>query len=128
MQIYNNLVLVWFGLLYDSLSETIKNFYLYTFYTIKFINEQKSRTPYEDRPEPSNPGSVDAFINYLETPLANRTGIMDLTRLLPLIPIKKKRGGTKRKQGGKNKRTKKIMKIKKTKKQRKNSKRQTKHR
>jgi hypothetical protein len=78
-----------------SADSPIENLY----YTIKFINEQKSRTPYEDRPEPSNPGSVDAFINYLETPLANRTGIMDLTRLLPLIPIKKKRGGTKRKQG-----------------------------
>jgi hypothetical protein len=99
------------------------------YYTIKFINEPRSRTPYEDRPEPSNPGSVDAYINYLETPQASRTGTMDLTRLLPLIP-NKKGGGTKRKNGGKRKqgRTKKIIKTKKTKKQRKNNKRQTKHR
>jgi len=88
------------------------------YYTIKFINEPKSRTPYEDRPEPSNPGSVEAYINYLETPQANRTGTMDLSRLLPLIPVKKK-GGTKRKNGGKNKRTKKTIKTKRTKKQRK---------
>ena len=99
------------------------------YYTIKFINEPRSRTPYEDRPEPSNPGSVDAYINYLETPQASRSGTMDLTRLLPLIP-NKKGGGTKRKNGGKRKqgRTKKIIKTKKTKKQRKNIKRQTKHR
>ena len=97
------------------------------YYIIKFINDPKSRTPYESRPEPSNPGSVDAYINYLETPQSSRTGTMDLTRLLPSIP-NKKGGGTKRKQGGKNKRTKKIIKTKKTKKQRKNIKRQTKHR
>jgi len=97
------------------------------YYTIKFINEPRSRTPYESRPEPVNPGSVDAYINYLETPQASRTGTMDLTRLLPSIP-NKKGGGTKRKQGGKNKKTKKIIKTKKTKKQRKNIKRQTKHR
>ncbi len=102
------------------------------YYTIKFINDPRSRTPYEDRPEPSNPGSVDAYINYLETPQSSRTGTMDLTRLLPSIP-NKKGGGTKRKQGGKNKnggknkRTKKIIKTKKTKKQRKNIKRHTKH-
>ena len=97
------------------------------YYTIKFINEPKSRTPYEDRPEPANPGNVDAYINYLETPPASRTGTMDLTRLLPLIPMKKK-GGTKRKHGGKNKRTKKVIKTKRTKKQRKHkNKRHTKH-
>ena len=98
------------------------------YYTIKFINEPKSRTPYEDRPEPSNPGSVDAYINYLQTPEASRTGTMDLTRLLLVIPKKPKRGGTKRKNGGKKK-TKKILKTKKTKKHlKRSSKRQTKRR
>jgi hypothetical protein len=96
------------------------------YYTIKFINEPKSRTPYEERPEPSNPGSVDAYINYLETPLISRTGTIDLIRLTSLIPIKKSRGGTKRKNGGKNKRTKKPNKTNKTKKLKKNGKRQTK--
>lgn len=85
------------------------------YYTIKFINEPKSRTPYEDRPEPANPGSVDAYINYLETPQASRTGTMDLTRLIPLIPGKKSGGSTKKIQK-KNKKTKKSKKTKKTKK------------
>jgi hypothetical protein len=93
------------------------------YYTIKFINEPKSRTPYEERPEPANPGNVDAYINYLETPQANRTGTMDLSRLVSLIPVKKSRGGTKRRHGGKNKRTKKINKTKRTKRTKKQLKR-----
>ena len=100
------------------------------YYTIKFINEPKSRTPYEDRPEPSNPGSVDAYINYLETPQANRTTTMDISRLVSLIPAKKSKGGTKRKKVGKNKKTKKPKKTdrkKKTKKYLKRSKKHTKH-
>jgi hypothetical protein len=106
--------------------KTIEDLY----YTIKFINEPKSRTPYEDRPEPANPGSVDAYINYLETPQANRTGTMDLSRLVTLIPFKKSRGGTKRRHVRKNRLTKKIKKIMKTKKNLKTiykSKRHSKH-
>jgi hypothetical protein len=96
------------------------------YYTIKFINESKSRTPYEDRAEPSNPGNIDDYINYLETPQANRTTQLDLTQLLQPIPVK---GGTKRKYNNrKNKKTKnKKTKSKNTKKLIKRSKKNTKH-
>jgi len=96
------------------------------YYTIKFINESKSRTPYEDRAEPSNPGNIDDYINYLETPQANRTTQLDLTQLLQPIPVK---GGTKRKYNNRKKqKTKKIKnKSKNTKKHIKRSKQNTTH-
>jgi hypothetical protein len=98
------------------------------YYTIKFINEPKSRTPYEDRAEPSNPGNIDDYINYLETPQANRTTQLDLTKLLQQIPVK---GGTKRKYNRKNKKTKnkktKSKNNKNTRKRIKRSKKNTKH-
>jgi hypothetical protein len=64
--------------------------------TIKFINEPKSRIPYEDRPEPTNPGNIDDYINYLETPQSDRRQSMDLTRLLQQIPVSK--GGATKKR------------------------------
>ena len=79
------------------------------FYTIKFINEPRSRTPYQERVEPIKPGNINDFINYLETPQANRTQKIDLTNLLRQLPVLK--GGT-IKKNKKTKNTKKIKKIK----------------
>jgi hypothetical protein len=67
--------------------------------TIKFINEPRSRTPYEERPEPANPGNIDDYINYLETPQADRTQPLDLTKLLQQIPVSK--GGATKKRRNK---------------------------
>lgn len=82
------------------------------YYTIKFINEPKSRTPYESRPEPSKPGNIDDYINYLETPQERRTSELDISKLLSQIPVGKI-GGTKKKKKNKNLKTKKKLHCKK---------------
>jgi hypothetical protein len=86
------------------------------FYTLKFINEplKKSIIPNETTPEPSQPGNIDDYIHYLETPPNERTSSnIDRNKLLKLInviPKSKKSGGTKKIK------TKKINKTKKNKK------------
>ena len=88
------------------------------YYTIKYINEPKSRTPYESRPEPSKPGKIDDYINYLETPEANRKTKMDLTPLIPIVPAVKTGGTKKIRRIRKSNKTRKMRKIRKTKTQR----------
>jgi hypothetical protein len=80
------------------------------YYTIKFINEPKSRTPYESRPEPSKPGNIDDYINYLETPQDKRSNQLDISTLVSQIPVGKK-GGTKKKKKKRNIKTKKCLKY-----------------
>lgn len=102
---------------------TIRDLY----YAIMYINEPISRTSYNKRSLPRNPGNINTFISYLESPPSNRQTNLEpqIQRLLRQSQIK---GGNRRNKTNKtnknNKTNKKSIKNKtnKTKKNNKSSK------